>query len=107
MVTQVSTGKDVINLVHEMTDRDNMPCGLKITIRSDIIPHDSTSIAGVNGADADETNDNIEIDNNDYDNDELDPKEVGDIVPEVKHHKQHEEEDAEEYHIMKLINLGI
>ena len=94
MVSQVSMGKDVIDIVHAMADRDNMPSGLKITTRSGIILHDNTSIAGVDGADANETNDNIEIDN---DNDELDPNDIGHIVPEVKHHKQHEQEDDEEY----------
>ena len=44
-----------------------------------------------------ETDDNIKIDKDDYDNHELDTNEIGDIVPEVKHHKQHEDEDDEEY----------
>jgi hypothetical protein len=40
-----------------------------------------------------EGNDDIEIDNNYFDDDELDPIEIGDIVPEVKQHKQHEKDD--------------
>ena len=84
MVTQVPKGKDVIDLVHAMADRDNMPSGLKITTRSGIILHDNTSIAGVDGADANETDDNIKIDNGDYDNDELDPHEIGDIVSNMR-----------------------
>ena len=80
VVTQVPMGRDVIDLVHAMADRDNMPSGLKITTQSGIILHDNTSIAGVNDADTDadavdETNDDIKTeaddDNEIYDNDEL------------------------------------
>jgi hypothetical protein len=91
----------VIDLVHAMADRDNMPSGLKITTQSGIILHDNTSIAGVNDANTDadavdETNDDMEIeadnDNENYDNDELDPNEIGNLVSEINQYdsKQHD-----------------
>jgi hypothetical protein len=105
--------RDVIDLVHAMADCDNMPSGLKITTQSGIILHDNTSIAGVNDANTDadavnETKDDMEIeaddDNKSYDNDELDPNEIGNIVSEIHPYnsKQHEEnhddgQDDEEY----------
>jgi hypothetical protein len=104
MVTQVPMGRDVIDLVHAMLDRDNMPPGKKITTQSGIILHDNTSIAWWNdtnanadadGVDetyddmeivADDDNENYENVNTDYDNDELDPNEIGTIVPEINHY---------------------
>jgi hypothetical protein len=68
-----------------MADCDNMPSGLKMTTRKGIILRDNTSIAGVIDANADadaadETNEDMEIDNYDNDNDKLDSNEISDTA---------------------------
>jgi hypothetical protein len=74
--------QDVIDLVHAMADQDNMPTALKITTKAGIVLHDTASIAGVyDHSEINEEEDEEEVDGFD---DEMNPNDIGEILPDKK-----------------------
>jgi hypothetical protein len=65
-----------------MADRDKMLTGLKITTKAGIILQDTASIAGVyNNSDHNEEEDNENKEEDDDFDDEMNPNDIGEILP--------------------------
>jgi hypothetical protein len=76
--------QDVIDLFHAMADRDKTPTGLKITTKAGIVLHDTASIAGVsNDSDLNEEDNKNKEEDDDFD-DEMNPNDIGEILPDSK-----------------------
>ncbi|KAL7577185.1 hypothetical protein ACA910_003520 [Epithemia clementina (nom. ined.)] len=104
--TVVPITHNIIELVHSLSDRDNMPTGLKIATRTGHNIYDSTWIAGVDYENQNEENDNVysEDDDDDYiyeededethNFDELEPEEIYKLVNSQE--KDTEQDDPNE-----------
>jgi hypothetical protein len=104
-ITTVPITQNIIDLVHKMAENENMSDGLKIHTRSGLVLYDSSWIAGVDYEENEENEENNEeieeieeieendneidneieeIDNNvdGYNNDEMDPNDIEEILQE-------------------------
>jgi hypothetical protein len=85
-VSPLPMTQDVIDLVHSMADQDKMPTGLKITTKDGIVLHDTASIAGV--YDNSDINEEEDEDDNDECDDEMNPNDIGEILPDKKNPRE-------------------
>ncbi|KAL7564336.1 hypothetical protein ACA910_007188 [Epithemia clementina (nom. ined.)] len=103
--TVVPITQNIIELVHSLSERDNMPTGLKIATRTGHTIYDSTWIAGVDYENNENNNDQeIDDDDEDYiyeededdtDNfDELEPEEIYELANSQE--KESEQDDSSE-----------
>jgi hypothetical protein len=117
-ITPVPMTQSVIELVHALAERDNMPNGLKITTKTGHILYDSAWIAGVDYEHEDENNEDYDDDYTESEEesdeeseedeyDEMDPNEIADILQEkeqpsnpsddeIQEEQEFETEDEEE-----------
>ncbi|KAL7564642.1 hypothetical protein ACA910_009330 [Epithemia clementina (nom. ined.)] len=95
--TMVPINQNIIELVHQLSESDNLPTGLKIATRTGHIIYDSTWIAGV---DYDENYDSNYNENDENENDSSDE----DYIYEEDEDEEHNFDELEPEEIYELAN---
>ncbi|KAL7574342.1 hypothetical protein ACA910_008446 [Epithemia clementina (nom. ined.)] len=109
--TVVPITQNIIELVHSLSERSNMPTGLKIATRTGHTIYDSTWIAGVDyNKNKNENNDNNDVDDEDEDYiyeheededeannfDELEPEEIYELANSQQQQELEQDDPNEE-----------
>jgi len=107
-VTPLPITQNIINIVHAMADKEQMPTGFKITSRDGNILHDSEDVnfAGVETT-IEEDDDEYEDNNHKVEDekDEIDPNDIGDIIePTNTKHVTFEDDNNDDYSDKENVN---
>ncbi|KAL7570585.1 hypothetical protein ACA910_017636 [Epithemia clementina (nom. ined.)] len=104
--TVVPITQNIIELVHSLSERDNLPTGLKIATRTGHIIYNSTWIAGVDYNESNESNESESNESNESNSNEEedDEDEDEDYIYEADEDEEHNFDELEPEEIYELAN---